>query len=53
MKMIKNDILKAIKDARTNPIQQIETMASELYGKQNIFSTRCLQNALMEIVCAM
>ena len=27
----KNDIFEVIKDARTNPIQQIETMASELH----------------------
>ena len=32
----KNDIFEVIKDARTNPIQQIETMASELHKTEHI-----------------
>ena len=31
-----NDIFEVIKDARTNPIQQIETMASELHKTEHI-----------------
>ena len=32
----KNDIFEVIKDARTNPIQQIETMASERHKTEHI-----------------
>ncbi|XCP84280.1 hypothetical protein ABXS75_14585 [Roseburia hominis] len=35
-KDLKSDIFKVIKSARTNPIQQIETMASELHRTEHI-----------------